>query len=305
MKKLVSIALMSVLTLNVFSQSIITVVVENVDPNCPIISLTGTYYTTDSTLTGTLPNSSFTSSSDNVWSSSIPSPASDSNMFVTICAMSCMGVTQCNNAAFFAGWENTYYITMPSFNDMDGDGYSASGGSDCNDNNPFIYPGAYEICDGLDNNCDGVFDTQPTISIYFIPESMVIEPNETYVVCQTTGATFWGWDFGNGYADTSLYTTTNYGSTGTYTFCLFATSPEGCLTDSCLTFTIDSTGWSPSSEYTLHIVPDYTVGIEELSTSKKLIRVLDETGRDAVPTPNRLFIYVYSDGSRQKKMIIE
>ncbi len=75
-------------------------------------------------------------------------------------------------------------------NDFDGDGYSSSGGSDCNDSNPFIYPGAYEICDGLDNNCDGVLDTQPTISIYFIPESMVIEPNETFVVCQTTGATF-------------------------------------------------------------------------------------------------------------------
>ncbi len=50
---------------------------------------------------------------------------------------------------------------------------------------------------------------------------------------------------------------------------------------------------------------DDPLGVQELSIHKKLIRVLDETGRDAVPSPNRLFIYVYSDGSRQKKMIIE
>jgi len=47
------------------------------------------------------------------------------------------------------------------------------------------------------------------------------------------------------------------------------------------------------------------VGVEELSVSKKIIKVLDETGRDAISTPNGLFIYVYDDGSRERKVIVK
>ncbi len=43
--------------------------------------------------------------------------------------------------------------------DVDGDGYSTSGGAcgpiDCDDNDSSVYPGAVEICDGKDSNCDG------------------------------------------------------------------------------------------------------------------------------------------------------
>ncbi len=41
--------------------------------------------------------------------------------------------------------------------DNDGDGFSPAQG-DCNDEDPAIYPGAAELCNGIDDNCDGDID---------------------------------------------------------------------------------------------------------------------------------------------------
>ena len=43
---------------------------------------------------------------------------------------------------------------------MDGDGFASweVGGPDCDDFNPEINPDTPEVCDGLDNNCNGTSD---------------------------------------------------------------------------------------------------------------------------------------------------
>ena len=41
--------------------------------------------------------------------------------------------------------------------DFDADGHTEDDG-DCNDNNPGVYPGATEVLNGVDDDCDGVID---------------------------------------------------------------------------------------------------------------------------------------------------
>ena len=48
--------------------------------------------------------------------------------------------------------------------DSDGDGFTSD--EDCDDTNPAINPGATEICDGLDNNCNGEIDEGVTTTFY-------------------------------------------------------------------------------------------------------------------------------------------
>jgi len=49
------------------------------------------------------------------------------------------------------------YITGDPNRDDDGDGVTAANG-DCNPADPTIYPGAPELCDGKDHDCNGIVD---------------------------------------------------------------------------------------------------------------------------------------------------
>ena len=50
--------------------------------------------------------------------------------------------------------------------DADGDGFTAN--VDCDDNNMDIYPGAPELCDGLDNDCNSLVDDGLALSQVFV-----------------------------------------------------------------------------------------------------------------------------------------
>ena len=67
------------------------------------------------------------------------------------------------------GNADIYGVILPStFLDKDGDRYSFPG--DCDDNNPEINPAAEEVCDGKDNDCDGLVDEvcRGTLEVFVI-----------------------------------------------------------------------------------------------------------------------------------------
>jgi hypothetical protein len=49
-------------------------------------------------------------------------------------------------------------VGTPDDPDADGDLMYLCSSADCDDNNATVWPGAPELCDGLDNNCDGLVD---------------------------------------------------------------------------------------------------------------------------------------------------
>ncbi len=63
-----------------------------------------------------------------------------------------------------------YYISSVLSCTSPGPGYSNTGSpapGDCDDNNAAVHPNATEICDGIDNNCDGQVDEGfPTVNYY-------------------------------------------------------------------------------------------------------------------------------------------
>ncbi len=76
--------------------------------------------------------------------------------------------------------------------DTDGDGFYAEGGTcgpiDCIENDPAAYPGAPEVCDNIDNNCngvgdevdsdnDGVNDCRADRCLNSKPENIVLKPD--------------------------------------------------------------------------------------------------------------------------------
>ncbi len=63
-----------------------------------------------------------------------------------------------------------FVIAPGDTEDDDRDGYpdEGCGGNDCDDRDPFNHPGGIELCDGLDNDCDGTVDEDATDVDWFL-----------------------------------------------------------------------------------------------------------------------------------------
>jgi hypothetical protein len=89
--------------------------------------------------------------------------------------------------------------------DADGDGAFATGtsadpkaalgcGKDCDDTSPDIFPGAIELCDGLDNDCNGVIDDGTQLQPSKTAPTRVSPPDAEH--SQAAGLAFDGESFG-------------------------------------------------------------------------------------------------------------
>ena len=59
-----------------------------------------------------------------------------------------------NGGTFTLPQSGKSYVTRPIVPDVDMDGDGVKSDQDCEDSDPTVYPGATEICDGKDNNCN-------------------------------------------------------------------------------------------------------------------------------------------------------
>lgn len=87
------------------------------------------------------------------------------------------------NSQIDEGWDSSTDLdTIPDCHDQDLDGFTGDAG-DCNDGNAQVNPGAQEIPNGIDDDCDGTVDEDapPTIEIVSPADGEVVLPGVQYV----------------------------------------------------------------------------------------------------------------------------
>lgn len=75
-------------------------------------------------------------------------------------------------------------------NDLDGDGYGmgCAAGNDCNDHDPAVHPGAGELCNFKDDDCNGLVDEATGCATPDLDPSPVHVPAGSFLMGSETGA---------------------------------------------------------------------------------------------------------------------
>jgi hypothetical protein len=229
-----------------FSQGMpVSVIVSNA--GCAV-TLTGTYADSLSGAAGTFQLTAVDPAGTS-FMGTVAVNAFGTNYIVTVCATDCNGLTDCTSGPLVPGTVTTFNIDMGNGGgvvDNDGDGFSSF--ADCNDNNANINANATEVCDGVDNNCDGVVDEGCStggcnLDIVLVADSLDNSPFVVYIYL--AGLPAGGsivWDFGDGGVATSMFPTWVYTNLGTYTVCATYADASGCTATDCVTFTVNADG---------------------------------------------------------------
>lgn len=106
----------------------------------------------------------------------------------------CDGVDNNCNSVIDEGFDNFDNDGTPDCTDDDDDGFTENDG-DCNDSDGGIYPGASEVCNGVDDDCDDAIDEGVTTTWYVdLDGDTYGGPNSTQACTRPTGHTSTGGD---------------------------------------------------------------------------------------------------------------